>query len=280
MIRQNFNTNWVCRKGTGAPLESVMGGVVEPMPVTLPHDAMIGQTREPNLAMGGGVGFFPYDNVAYIKDFYLDAQPEGTVCWLEFEGVYMNAEVYINGSFAGKCPYGYSNFYIDGTRYVKYGQRNSVRVVAKNAVSSGRWYTGGGIYRDVSLMIGPPLHISPDGIKISTPDIDDDLAIVRITTLLCNNSLSTKDVVVHHCIRDSAGSVVAEITAPITIFAGESKDLRLQLAIDHPLLWQIAEPYLYTCHSSLSVNGLMIDDETNRFGIRKQIGRASCGVRV
>ena len=280
MIRQKFNTNWVCQKGTGAPLESVMGGAGESMPVTLPHDAMIGQTRDPNLTMGGGVGFFPYQNVAYLKDFNLDEHPEGTVCWLEFEGVYMNAEVHINGSFAGKCPYGYSNFYIDGTRYVKYGQRNSVRVVAKNAVSSGRWYTGGGIYRDVSLMIGPPLHISPDGIKISTPDIDDDLAIVRITTLLHNNSLSTKDVVVHHDIIDADGSTVAEIAAPITIFAGESKDLRLQLAIYHPLLWQIAEPYLYTCHTSLSVNGLMIDDETNRFGIRKLQLDSRNGLRI
>ena len=81
----------------------------------------------------------------YVKEFEMDAADAGSSVWLEFEGVYQNAYVYVNGAFAGKCPYGYGNFYLDVAKYLNFGGKNSVKVIVNNGVPSGRWYTGGGI---------------------------------------------------------------------------------------------------------------------------------------
>ena len=103
----------------------------------------------------------------YTKTFSMNADDKDKNVYLEFEGVYQNAFVYVNNSFAGKCPYGYSNFYVDITKYLNYNEPNALKVVVKNGVPSGRWYTGGGIYRDVNLMIADRLHLAPDSVQLA-----------------------------------------------------------------------------------------------------------------
>ena len=92
--------------------------------------------------------------------------------------------MYINGSYAGKCPYGYGNFYIDATRYVSFTEPNDIKVIVKNGVPSGRWYTGGGIYRDVNLMIADRLHLIPDGVQLATIEVEDDQAVIRVKSTI------------------------------------------------------------------------------------------------
>lgn len=118
----------------------------------------------------------------YKTTLNLDESAAGKRIWLEFEAVYQNSFVYVNSAFAGKCAYGYSNFYLDITDYVKIGQPNTVKVIVKNGVPSGRWYTGGGIYRDVNLMITDPLHIAPDGVFVKTENVDDGMAEIADRT--------------------------------------------------------------------------------------------------
>lgn len=154
------------------------GGAANEKAVTLPHDASVGMTRNPDEPNGSGNGFFREKCYNYTKTFTLDPGDADKNIWLEFEGVYQNAFVYINGSYAGKCPYGYGNFYIDATKYVSFTEPNDIKVIVKNGVPSGRWYTGGGIYRDVNLMIADRLHLIPDGVQLATTEVADGQAII------------------------------------------------------------------------------------------------------
>ena len=118
-----------------------------------PHDVLVGKPRDGKALNGSGNGFFAEENCHYTKEFWVGEADKDKNVLLEFEGVYQNAFVYINNSFAGQCPYGYGNFYIDATKFIHFGAANRIKVVVKNGTPSGRWYTGGGIYRDVNLMI-------------------------------------------------------------------------------------------------------------------------------
>ena len=173
MKKIRFNGNWVYHEGGGGALQSLMGGGQDTgKPVTLPHDASVGKPRDSQEENGSGNGFFVEENCNYTKEFVLKEEDKDKNIWLEFEGVYQNAFVYINNSYAGKCPYGYGNFYIDATRYVKFGEKNQIKVIVKNGVPSGRWYTGGGIYRDEKLMIADRRHLEPDGIHLACVDVE------------------------------------------------------------------------------------------------------------
>jgi beta-galactosidase len=166
MKKISFNQDWTFQKGTGGIFAMISGASGEAQKVNLPHDAEILTPRNPDEPNGSGNGFFRAENYIYSKDFELKEEDFGKTVFLEFEGVYENAFVYVNKAFAGKHPYGYGNFYLDLTDFVKAGS-NNVRVEVKNAVPSGRWYTGGGIYRNVNLMIAERTHIVPDGVKVA-----------------------------------------------------------------------------------------------------------------
>lgn len=132
MKKISFNGNWVYHEGGGGALQSLMGGGRDTgKPVTLPHDASVGKPRDSQEENGSGNGFFVEENCNYTKEFVLKEEDKDKNIWLEFEGVYQNAFVYINNSYAGKCPYGYGNFYIDATRYVKFGEKNQIKVIVK-----------------------------------------------------------------------------------------------------------------------------------------------------
>ena len=137
MKKRKFNDHWIFREGGGSSLEALVGSGTEPKEVTLPHDASVGKIRNSEEPNGSGNGFFREENYNYTKEFTLNAEDADKNIWLEFESVYQNAFVYINNSFAGKCPYGYGNFYIDATKYVRFDKKNEVKVIVKNGVPSG-----------------------------------------------------------------------------------------------------------------------------------------------
>ena len=157
MIKRLLNQGWTVQAGDGGGLSALFGGPGEPpKPVNLPHDHLVEIPRNPQEPNGPGNGFFHEEDMVYETTLQLEKEAEDKRIWLEFEAVYQNAFVYVNNAFAGKCAYGYSNFYLDITDFVKIGQANVIKVIVKDGVPSGRWYTGGGIYRDVHLMISPP----------------------------------------------------------------------------------------------------------------------------
>ena len=247
MKKISFNGNWVYHEGGGGALQSLMGGGRDTgKPVTLPHDASVGKPRDSQEENGSGNGFFVEENCNYTKEFVLKEEDKDKNIWLEFEGVYQNAFVYINNSYAGKCPYGYGNFYIDATRYVKFGEKNQIKVIVKNGVPSGRWYTGGGIYRDVKLMIADRLHLAPDGIHLACVDLEEGLAVVRSEAVLEYTGCGTRAVNVLVQLLDREGNVAAQDSMPVTVQEHTKNTYRQKLYVKNPSLWNVDAPYLYS----------------------------------
>lgn len=268
-------------EGSGSALAALMGSVADAgTRVTLPHDAVIHTERVKDNPIGNGTGFYVGKNVHYIKKFYLPKEAEGQDVWLEFEGIYQNAFVYINNAFAGRCTYGYGNYFMDVTTFLNQEAENIIKVVVKNELPSGRWYTGGGIYRDVQMWIGNPLHISCKGIRISTVDVEANQAVIRVVTPIEYTGRMTKDTVVCTEILDRKGNIVAQADTIVTVFAHESKEIRQQLVVSDPLLWDTEHPDLYSCQTSLQVDGEIVDKYEEHFGIRKLQLDVKKGLRI
>ena len=270
MVKENFNRGWSFSRSSGTSFENLIPGTcTSEEKVDLPHDASICTSRNPEEADGSGNGYFREENYVYRKQFELDADDVEKIVTLEFEGVYQNAFVYVNNTFAGDHPYGYGNFYLDITKYLVFGQTNEIKVVVKNGVPSGRWYTGGGIFRDVNLMVADRIHLIPDGIHLSTVDAEHDLAVIQAESVLCNQGLGVKDTRLRIELLDAEGKLAATDEVPVTMTEQDRKVQRQRLYVDNPHLWSDNTPYLYTYRATILMDGEVKDTETGTFGIRR-----------
>lgn len=276
MIRNSFNKNWTVGPSSGF---FNMAPDQQPDQITLPHDAMISHPRNPHALSGGKKGYFPDGTYEYAKKFFVPEAYKEKRITFEFEGVYMNAMVYINGDFAGQHPYGYSNFYIKADRFLKYGEENEIKVIARSNDDS-RWYTGTGIYRNTKWIIANLVHFKLDGIKITTPDISNERATVNIATCVENEGLHPQTTQVSTEIVDAEGHTVAIDIAPLTVFAGEHTIVRQRLSVKLPQLWSVERPYLYTCKSRLMDGEKILDEETHTFGIRSLSLNTETGLSI
>lgn len=220
-----FNTGWRCN-GT---------------PVTLPHDAQILEARDPKVS-DGGHGYFPGGIYTYEKTFTVPADWEGKQVLAEFEGVYKNSTVSLNGNVIGGHKYGYSNFTVE-LKGLNYGGENTITVVADNSkIPNSRWYTGSGIYRPVWLHIGGEQRIEYQGVKITTLSIDP--AIVKVET-------------------KATADVSVEILHGDTVIANAS-GVCCEVQIPNAKLWSDETPNLYTAR--VTCGGDTVEE---KFGIRK-----------
>ena len=267
MKRESFNSGWLFCRGSGTALERTINGAQTPVPVTLPHDAMIGEARDPQTPTGNATGYYPAETVYYTKEFQWN-DPSGAA-YLEFEGVYHNAAVYINGCLAEQHPNGYTAFTVDISSFLNPG-KNTVKVLVRNSLPSSRWYTGTGIYRDVWLLRAGSVHIAPRGVKITVTEADEEAAALLIQTTLVNREAQQQTLRLRHRVGD------AELSAPVTLLAGETRTVSLRFTLEHPKLWSVDRPYLYDCVTELE--GL--DTEHTRFGIRTLSLNAVRGLRV
>lgn len=239
MNAQPFNHNWQFWKQ----------GCTDQQTVTLPHDAMIHEQRQPNGAGGSAHGFFPGGIYVYEKTFTAPAEWADKTVSIEFEGVYRNATVAINGKNAGGRAYGYVPFRICADGLLNYGGENTITVTVDNSgLPNSRWYTGSGIYRPVNLIVGNKTHIDWQGVQIFT--ISYNPAKIRVDAKATDGEIAVK-------ILDG-GKVVASGT-------GAS----VELDIPDAKLWSDETPYLYTCHVTLADHGQVVDEVTEKFGIRR-----------
>jgi beta-galactosidase len=272
MFRTSFNENWTVGSKSGF-FSEMAGASIPSKTVTLPHDAMIERKRkEPSEGSDDrhgdfSIAYFPEGEYEYKKTFFVPESNKENKVTIEFEGVYRNAMVYINGAFAGQQPNGYTNFYVKTDRFLKYGEENEIKVVAMNDRDS-RWYSGAGIYRNTNLIVGNLVHIALDGVKVSTPDIQQDCATVVVATVIENEALHTRKVKVLTEIIDSNGSVVASDIATLTTFAGESATMQQRVYVRAPRLWSVGQPYLYSCRTLVMADDEKLDEEMTSFGIR------------
>lgn len=229
-------TGWTCRH---------LGDTAPGKPVTLPHDAMLAEPRTALSAGGTNTGWYEGYDYEYRRTLTVPENALADTHILEFEGVYHNAEVWLNGQKAAFRPYGYTNFYVDCAPYLHAGE-NELRVIARNADQpNSRWYSGAGIYRPVQLWTAGGAHIALNGVKIRTLSLDPAVVEVRVkTTAPGTVRLTVDDLPAVQ--QESDGEAVCTLT------------------LDNARLWTPETPNLYTCRVSFA------DDEvTETFGVRK-----------
>ncbi|MFZ0530488.1 MAG: glycoside hydrolase family 2 TIM barrel-domain containing protein [Propionicimonas sp.] len=277
MIRQPFNTDWQFRPR--ASIFESFGGGADPLTVTLPHDAMLTGGRSAENSDGSHTGYFPGGAWQYEKTFYVSPDWATKRVTFEFEGVYRDAMVYINGDFAGQWANGYSTFHIPADPYLVYGQPNTIRVEA-HAHKDSRWYSGAGIHRPVHLLIGDLLHVTPTGLRVSTPEIDDQVAVATVDTELVNEDTATRTVDVRLEISDAEGQIVAVRHSRTTVLAGDRLTVHQRAYVHEPALWSVDTPNLYTATVRVTDDTGPVDEATTTFGIRSLSLDPVRGLRV
>lgn len=229
-------TGWTCRH---------LGDTAPGKPVTLPHDAMLAEPRTALSAGGTNTGWYEGYDYEYRRTLTVPENELADTHILEFEGVYHNAEVWLNGQKAAFRPYGYTNFYVDCAPYLHAGE-NELRVIARNADQpNSRWYSGAGIYRPVQLWTARGAHIALNGVKICTLSLDPAVVEVRVkTTAPGTVRLTVDDLPAMQ--QESDGEAVFTLT------------------LDNARLWTPETPNLYTCRVNFAD-----DVVTETFGVRK-----------
>lgn len=229
-------TGWTCRH---------LGDTAPGKPVTLPHDAMLAEPRTALSAGGTNTGWYEGYDYEYRRTLTVPENELADTHILEFEGVYHNAEVWLNGQKAAFRPYGYTNFYVDCAPYLHAGE-NELRVIARNADQpNSRWYSGAGIYRPVQLWTARGAHITLNGVKIRTLSLDPAVVEVRVKTT-------------------APGTVRLTVDDLPAVQQESDGEAVFTLTLDNARLWTPETPNLYTCRVSFA------DDEvTETFGVRK-----------
>ena len=241
MKKIDFNKNWTCRCLTRDE---------EPYSVTLPHDAMRSEPRTEESLSEGNSGWYLGGDYEYTKHVFVPSEYSGKKVLIEFESVYHNAEVYINGKKAAYRPYGYTNFYVDTEGLLKYEAQNEIRVIARNSDQpNSRWYSGTGIYRPVYLWMGDKKYIPVNGIKIHTVSYEPAVVEVEIETS-CPGMVNVEILGKEHTVLKKE----IENTGNTSVF---------RMEIPNAKLWDCDHPNLYTLRATF---GEDVVEET--FGIR------------
>lgn len=280
MRRLNFNDGWQVEKGSAASMLSSFLGNEQAKSVHLPHDAMILEERKADTPNGAQTGFYPGGQYIYQKNLFAPAEwKEKTVC-LEFEGVYQNAAVYINGALAASNFYGYSNFYVDLNPWLNFGADNKIKVIADNTMEpNSRWYTGSGIYRNVGLWIGEKVHIPQEGLRLTTLDASEESAVVEAEIRL-KNAGSVREKVLLTVTFEKDGKDVLSERQTVYLSPGSSETARCSICIPNPGLWSCEDPQMYTCAVTAECAGKMPDEVRTHFGIRTLSLDTMHGLRI
>jgi beta-galactosidase len=237
-------------------------------PVDVPHDW---STEEPFRAdYGSGNGYAAGGVGWYRRHFLLDPAWQGRAVTVEFDGVYANAEVWLNGQFVGGRPYGYSSFALDLTPFVKFGADDNVLAVRvdHSRFADSRWYTGSGIYRQVRLTVTDLLRIAHWGTYVTTPAVTAASATVQIETTVQNGTDGARTFTVQSDLLDVSGRVVAGAAGPGAVGAHATQTVAQTVVLPRPRLWSPGSPALYTLCSRL-LDGPVVRDETQTpFGVR------------
>ncbi|MFT4834551.1 MAG: beta-galactosidase [Marinoscillum sp.] len=215
----------------------------------------------------GLTGGLPHVGIGwYRKTINLSEADKGKRIHLEFDGVMSNAKVYVNGTYIGQWPYGYSSFGFDVTEHLQFGEPNIVAVRAENRPQSARWYPGAGIYREVRMVATNPIYVKQWGTYITTPKISDDQAIVNIQTTALNKSGANQNVTIETRILSPENVEVAKTRSSVVIDLETKIDQ--QIEVSKPQLWDINSPNTYTAITRIIQDNQVLDEYTTTFGIR------------
>ncbi len=235
----------------------------------LPHDWSIeGKLDQKNMTGGGG-GYFPAGTGWYRKSFNAHPSWKGKRVSIYFEGVYMNAEVFINGKSLGIHPYGYTSFFYDLSPFLEYNKKNVIAVHVDNSKQPNcRWYSGSGIYRHVWMIVTDPVHISNWGVEITTPEVTPGKATIQIKTLIKNETNAAQKISLLTAVDKQNVHFAQKISSDIEIDANDQKEVSQNIVVNNPLLWSPENPYLYNAQIKVMIRSKTVDNVSTQFGIR------------
>ena len=240
----------------------------------VPHDWSIELPPVDNGSTVSGSGFFRGGLGWYRKTFTLPPSMSGKRISVEFDGVYMNSYVYINGHLLGNHPYAYTGFNYDVSTLVHTDGMtpNVIAVRAENQIPSSRWYSGSGIYRNVHLLVTGPVHIARHGTFVTTPDLATTIGSgygnAQVRTVVQNDGTAAATVTVAVRVSEANGTVVAQGSSAVSVAAGQAQTATTVVRVDHPSLWSTEQPALYAVQTDLITGGVTADSSTVPFGFR------------
>ena len=269
----NFDANWKFMLSDSVQAQDPTFDDSAWQQVDLPHDYSItqkySQSNEAESAyLPGGTGW-------YRKSFTIDRDLAGKRIAINFDGVYMNATVWFNGVKLGTHPYGYSPFSFDLTGNAKFGEENTIVVKVENRLPSSRWYSGSGIYRDVTLTVTDGVHVGNNGVAIKTPSLatqNGGNVTMNLTTKVANDTEAAANITLKQTVFPKGGKTDAAIgtvtTASKSIAAGASADVTSTITAASPKLWSIKNPNLYTVRTEVLNGGKVLDTYDTEYGFR------------
>ncbi len=263
MKKIEFNNNWMCQ---------CMEPGSESIPVTLPHDAMISEKRSEKSLGIHNIGWFEAKDYVYTKHFTIPEEEKDNVVWFEIEGAYHNAEVFVNGEKIAYRPYGYSDFFVDASEYIKFGQENELKINTYNSDQpNSRWYSGTGLYRPVNMYVGKKEHILLNGVKIRTLEINPAEIEVEVYTT------GVGDVNIQILSQDRVcEEVCVQAKTLLNVKNGEKSARAVaKIKVSDAKLWNIDTPNLYQCKVTYKE-----DEVTEQFGIRTLTWDADKGIAI
>lgn len=245
----------------------------------VPHDWSIEGPYNENNPTGRGGGYLPAGIGWYRKTFTLPGSEKDKEVFIDFDGIYRDSKVWINGHFLGERPNGYISFRYELTPYLHVGKEKNVLAVRVNdsLQPASRYYTGAGIYRHVHLVAVNPVHIAHWGVYLTTPEVSRQEALVRDQTEIVNRSAATANIIVKTTIMDPSGKAVRSSSTKETIAPGGSKKVVQDIKLTDPMLWGLDHPYLYKASTKIFAGDKVTDDQINAFGIREAKFEAATG---
>jgi beta-galactosidase len=266
--RESFNKGWRFTLGDIEGAEAAKFDDSAWRTLDVPHDwsiegdfSLANPSTPGSGALPGGVGWY--------RKTFVPQNDKGAI-YIDFDGVYCNSTVWVNGTELGTRPYGYISFRYDLTPYVKYGEENVIAVRVDNSRQpNSRWYSGSGIYRNVWLVQTGGVHVDNWGTYITTPTVTKDKAVVDIVATVRNTSLANTEATVWTEIYNPKGKRVASSKKePLAVNAKEAGEVAQQIEVSSPELWSMETPVLYSALTQVEVEGRITDSYRTDFGIR------------
>ena len=279
---ENFNGDWKFSLNVGADENPAAPGFNDSgwRTLDLPHDWAIEGDFDEHNPSGTGGGALPGGIGWYRKSFTVSPKEKGLRFSIEFDGVYMNSTVYLNGHLLGTRPYGYISFNYYLNDYINWEGENVIAVKVDNSDQpNSRWYSGCGIYRDVRLVKTGDIRVDQWGTYVRTESLSDNKALVRINTSVVNGTINKmiRTLTVTSTVKDSKGKTVASSSTSKELQFNGIFDLEDSILVETPHLWSVDDPHMYTLVTSVSVNKKKVDTYETPFGVRTIEFRADSG---
>ncbi len=278
---QLFNAGWKFIRDSVSGAEKMDFDDSNWMNIDLPHDFSImslpGEDNEEQIGPfskkspgnGNSTGHVIGGTGWYRKSFTIDKADKGKTVVLNFDGIYMESEVWVNGKKAGVHKNGYTPFWFDITTLLNEPEKtNVIAVKVENNGRNSRWYSGSGIYRNVHLIITNSVHAAVWGVKVTTPEINVNSALVNLEVTAQNDRQNKVTPQVAINIKDKNGNIVGSVAKKITIEPQSDKTVKMQINIENPKLWSLELPNLYSAEIIIREGDKILDKYIQPFGIR------------